>query len=176
VTTDGVGAWTSVEPVPPELCSRGAEAIVVVVVAAAAGGCEVPLLVTDGCEEVVMPDVVGDVAVDVARGGVVGVVVFGDEGGGASAGRFDGVDVPGSDDEVVSDGDVVVSDGDVLDDVVVGVVVAAVVLVDVASGATTAGTSGNDGGGTFGGTVASGSRLSTFTVSCCHWLTRSCLR
>ena len=150
----------------------------VVVVAAAAGACEVPLPVADGYEELVVLDV-GDGAVDVTRGEVVGVVVFGDDGGGASAGRFDGVDVPGSDDEVVSDGPVVVSEGDVPGVVVAGVVVVAVVLVDVAVvlvGATTAGTSGNDGGGTLGGTVAFGSRVSTFTVSCCHWLTRSCLR
>lgn len=37
-------------------------------------------------------------------------------------------------------------------------------------------TSGNTTGGASGGTVACGSRFSTFTDSCCHWSTSSCLR
>lgn len=64
--------------------------------------------------------------------------------------------------EVVSDGDDVSDPGAVSrTDVSVG---AGGVIV----------TSGSTGGGASGGTVAMGSRLSTLTDSCCHWVTSSC--
>lgn len=96
---------------------------------------------------------------------------------------FDGADVAvGSDDELVGAGDDVSDDPDVVsdggvdddgDDV-------SVALVDEPGdsdggvGTDVAVTSGSTTGGASGGTVALGSRFSTLTDSCCHWLTRSC--
>ncbi len=77
---------------------------------------------------------------------------------------------------VVSDGEVVVdSDGEVVVDSD-EVLVSDDVEDDVGVSSTTTGTSGKTGGGTPGGTVAAASCASTFTVSSCHWVTRSCLR